>query len=181
MYAPRKGFPQKLREVWWPGVCLSGMFTHSPPPYLHRDTIVCSCLPQAFFHFFFLSFLFLKTPNIYFLFFPPLQSVHLHANHPNFRLVNTTSLKVARRGAGQEHPNGDAALDLNSAAAPRCCQQTELVREQTSPHARSRDDSHPAPFARSFCNPLPAFCTGRDVRTGAGRRIWGGVGERGQD
>lgn len=83
MYAPRKGFPQKLREGWWPGVCLAGMFTHSPPPYLHRDTIVCSCLPQAFFHFFFLSFLFLKKPNIYFL-FPPSPVCAFACKSPKF-------------------------------------------------------------------------------------------------
>ena len=128
---------------------------------------------------FFLLFSFFPFILFFLLFslfslFSSLQSMRLHAKHPDFHPTSTTSLKAGRPQAGQEHPDGDAALDLNSAASPHCCRQTELVREQTLPHAHSWDDSHPAPFAWRFCNPSPAFTTGRALRTGAGRRTRGG-------
>lgn len=131
-------------------------------------------MPAASYFLFFSSLFF-----FYFLLFslfsyrPHLQSMRLHANHPKLCLVNSTSLKVGRPGVSREHPDGNAAPDVNALASPSCHQQTKLVhgsrwslalpaglcppasRGQTSSHARSWDDSHPLPGG--FATPCLPF------------------------
>lgn len=130
-------------------------------------------MPAASYFLFFL--LFFSSIFFYFLYFlPPTSSPCVcMQNHPNLCLVNTTSLKVGRPGVSREHPDGNAAPNINALASPSCHQQTELVHGsgwspalpaglcppaswgQTSSHACSWDDSHPLPGG--FATPCLPF------------------------
>lgn len=68
--------------------------------------------------------------------------------------------KVGRPGVGQEHPDGDAAPELNSTAAAG-----KLSWSGCRPHCG--DEFHPVPFTGRVCSSLPAFCAVGALQTGA--------------